>query len=487
MNMLRSWLTVASGLQARAVFLALRAMALTYHELPGRKTVVVFSEGFLHSHDSEAAMQAVIDAANRANVAIYVIDASGGRTGMSPDGRVIDMDGTLATQDLGILGPGHQAMGRSQFDWAQTLGSDLQGDLGVVAGATGGFLVRNTNDLLPALDRVVDDASEFYTLVYYPANRKYDGAFRRIKVELDGQSYHLRFRQGYWALPPGSELMMTPAASELLAGVESGERKASFTPQLNAALVPAPDGRFGVSAAVSMPGKLVKFDKLKDEYAAGASVVLTARDAHGQLLAVHERYADVRLKREERQKFSSNIFNLQTHLAITELQPVTVQAIVRLSDGSIGVSASKKIDPAPASLNLRVTDLVLSDQSNDVDCTADPMDPLCVKGMRIDVPAQPAFTSSTRMIVYFGVLGLDLDAAQRPGLRISFRLGRGEVWQPLKPDELQATPATIPHAFLMLAAFNLKSLPPGQYSLEMTAEDKIQGASATERADFSIE
>jgi len=76
-DMLRSWITTANALQARTVFVALRAMALAYRGLPGRKTVVVFSEGFLHALNGAAAMQAVIDAANRANVAIYVIDASG--------------------------------------------------------------------------------------------------------------------------------------------------------------------------------------------------------------------------------------------------------------------------------------------------------------------------------------------------------------------------------------------------------------------------
>jgi hypothetical protein len=48
-NMLRSWITTANALQARTVFVALRAMALDYRDLPGRKTVVVISEGFLHA------------------------------------------------------------------------------------------------------------------------------------------------------------------------------------------------------------------------------------------------------------------------------------------------------------------------------------------------------------------------------------------------------------------------------------------------------
>ena len=59
----------------------------------------------------------------------------------------------------------------NQFDWLQTLGTDRHGDLGWIANATGGFLIRDTNNLGSALDRVEEDASEYYTLVCSPSNR----------------------------------------------------------------------------------------------------------------------------------------------------------------------------------------------------------------------------------------------------------------------------------------------------------------------------
>src|SRR5438094_9201495 len=55
--------------------------------------------------------------------------------------------------------------------------------------------------------------------------------------------------------------MMTPAAAQLLATVESGERKPSFSPELSAVLVPAGNG-FGVAVAVSVPGSLVHFERV---------------------------------------------------------------------------------------------------------------------------------------------------------------------------------------------------------------------------------
>ena len=87
MNILRSWLVVASRDQAEAIFMALRALSLAYADLPGRKTVVIFSEGFFHSSDAEREMRAAVDAANRAGVTFYVIDASGANSRMAADVR----------------------------------------------------------------------------------------------------------------------------------------------------------------------------------------------------------------------------------------------------------------------------------------------------------------------------------------------------------------------------------------------------------------
>jgi hypothetical protein len=74
---LRAYLTMANMFQARAVFAALRAICVAYRDIPGRKNVILFSEGFLHSDDARPDLEAVADAANRANVSIYVIDPQG--------------------------------------------------------------------------------------------------------------------------------------------------------------------------------------------------------------------------------------------------------------------------------------------------------------------------------------------------------------------------------------------------------------------------
>jgi len=50
--------------------------------------------------------------------------------------------------------------------------------------------------------------------------RKSDGKFHTIKVELPQQhSYQLRYRKGYWAIPRGQAVAMSPAAAQLYSRV----------------------------------------------------------------------------------------------------------------------------------------------------------------------------------------------------------------------------------------------------------------------------
>ncbi|HTS06629.1 MAG TPA: VWA domain-containing protein [Candidatus Eisenbacteria bacterium] len=62
---------------ARSVFLALRTLAKGLSAAPGRKTLVLLSSGFPLTMELESEVNAVIDACNKSNVAVYPIDVRG--------------------------------------------------------------------------------------------------------------------------------------------------------------------------------------------------------------------------------------------------------------------------------------------------------------------------------------------------------------------------------------------------------------------------
>jgi len=66
---------------------------------------------------------------------------------------------------------------------------------------TGGrtIVVRNEKDLNKAFDELYDELRTRYTIGYSPANKKHDGSYRKIKVEIKNKEYSALARRGYYA------------------------------------------------------------------------------------------------------------------------------------------------------------------------------------------------------------------------------------------------------------------------------------------------
>jgi VWFA-related protein len=69
--------TAEADFGARSMLLAVRSLAKNLRSVPGRKMLVLFSGGFPLTGESESELTATIDACNKANVAIYALDARG--------------------------------------------------------------------------------------------------------------------------------------------------------------------------------------------------------------------------------------------------------------------------------------------------------------------------------------------------------------------------------------------------------------------------
>jgi VWFA-related protein len=70
---------------ARSVLLAIRNTCRSLREVPGRKTLILFSSGFPLNDERESELSATLDAANKANVSIYPVDVRGLQGLSAPD------------------------------------------------------------------------------------------------------------------------------------------------------------------------------------------------------------------------------------------------------------------------------------------------------------------------------------------------------------------------------------------------------------------
>jgi VWFA-related protein len=69
--------TAEADFGARSMLLAVRSLAKNLRSVPGRKMLILFSGGFPLTTQNESELTATIDACNKANVAIYALDARG--------------------------------------------------------------------------------------------------------------------------------------------------------------------------------------------------------------------------------------------------------------------------------------------------------------------------------------------------------------------------------------------------------------------------
>ena len=175
-------------------------------QLPGRKSVVLFSEGVAIPPAVHRLFLGVIDAANRANVSIYTMDAAGLRTD-SEQRKIADQVNAAGKRGLTSYAssPRRESSGNEPLTKALELNEDvLRQDphtgLGELAQGTGGLIFESTNNLRSGFDRVESDLRNYYLIGYTPTNSTYDGTFRKIEVKVKRPGLTVAARKGYFAV-----------------------------------------------------------------------------------------------------------------------------------------------------------------------------------------------------------------------------------------------------------------------------------------------
>ena len=119
----------------------------------------------------------------------------------------IDARGLAAVPSFSAEAGSSGLFARDSASWNQWL-SATQATMLDIAEATGGEAFMNTNNLVRAASKAVDEGSYYYTISYSPTNDKFDGRLRRIQVRMrkldPGQTYRLSYRSAYFADNPAA-------------------------------------------------------------------------------------------------------------------------------------------------------------------------------------------------------------------------------------------------------------------------------------------
>jgi VWFA-related protein len=168
---------------------ALQTAAKMLGTLNEKKALIYFASGLqLNGVDNQAQLHATINAAVRAGVSFWPIDARG-LVAQAPLG-----DATRGSPGGAGMYTGAAAMAvNDRFQRSQDT-------LWALAADTGGKALLDYNDLTKGMVQAQQAISSYYIIGYYTSNAALDGKFRRIKISLaDGLSASLDFRQGYFA------------------------------------------------------------------------------------------------------------------------------------------------------------------------------------------------------------------------------------------------------------------------------------------------
>jgi VWFA-related protein len=169
---------------------ALQTAVTMLRPLPEQKSLVFFTVNLsLNGTDNNAQMRATVNAAIRANVQIFPVDARGliaraplGNANQRSAGGLGMFSGALAQQAITRL-------------------QQSQDTLFALAKDTGGKALVDYNDLSLGVRQAADAQRSHYVLGFYSTHIASDGRFHRIQVRLaDGTSRaELVFRPGYFA------------------------------------------------------------------------------------------------------------------------------------------------------------------------------------------------------------------------------------------------------------------------------------------------
>ena len=277
--------------QGFATINSLLAVITPMRNLPGRKTIIFFSEGLALPQSVQTKFPAVINAANRANVSIYAIDSAGLRieSGTTEARNEINslanrrMQQTARGNDTGTSGPYTKALERNE----DLLRLDPRSGLGQLANETGGFLIHDTNDLKAGLQRIDDDMRAYYVLTYIPKNDDYDGQFRHIAVKLNRPNLEAQTRKGYYAVESVGQLPMLDYEAPAIAASRNAQSTSNPFSLRGAALDFPATGRPGLAvilgeAPISAFSLLPSSDK--KSYNSDFSIIALVRDETGQIV-----------------------------------------------------------------------------------------------------------------------------------------------------------------------------------------------------------
>ncbi|MDQ3804009.1 MAG: VWA domain-containing protein, partial [Acidobacteriota bacterium] len=473
----------------RALESAVRSSA----PLPGRKILFFISEGF-HLDPSEGMvrdrLRRITDAAARAGVVIYSMDAAGLRSGLSDatSAGAFDPTGRLTQTETGEL-------------------RGLQEPLHTLAADTGGRALVNTNAMGPAVEGALKETARYYLLAWRPeGGGRGAEKFRRIEVGVrDRKDLNVLVRRGFYvggaeeaargeekkrkredakqAAPSAAAKTATPADRELRAAISAARPRTALPTSLSLNFINTPQQGTVLSASVGLDRAAFNLLGASATERAAVDLLGFVLDDRGQTVTGFKHALGFDPREAARAPGQRMLYTYPF-----KLEPGLYQVRVAVRDQKTGRtgSAQEWVEiPDFSTGQLTLSSVLLAERAS-----GQPVETLAPEklseGVLLSVDRRFARSSSMRFVIF--IHNAALGGAARPDVALQVQVFRDD--QPVftaplikvRADEpLDGGP--LPYA----AELPLETFPPGRYALQLIAIDRTAKATAKRRVNFVVE
>jgi len=464
-------------------YYALESLMRSSARAPGRKLAFFISDGFLMDTGANGPglrekLDRVIDAATRAGVVVYTIDARGLGAGMV-------VDASNSRPQTGSSDPGLDMMMVGEV-------SAYQDAMNALAGDTGGRALRNQNYFDRWVGNVLDETSNYYLLAWRPDKEEEKAPkFRHVRVTVTGRpELSVRVPRGYLEGPlPGTQTATATTPEKPAAGkkpttpeTELGSALTDYYPSnglpttLSLTYLNTPKNETVLTSSIQIANRGLNYgDNGKQPAQINlAGVILNDR---GKIAASFKNQLSVNPVNTGASDSSGVIYNHHTPLV-----PGIYQVRVAARDdktGHVGSAMQFVVIPDLATHQLSTSSVLLGGQVLEDAKNKE-------AGPQIQLSVDHRFSRLNRLGYWMFIYNAKRDAAGAPNLIAQTQVVRDGRVMLSSPQRKLTQGGPDPDRIPFGEEMALQTLAPGRYDLRVTITDSIAGTTVTQTIDFVV-
>jgi VWFA-related protein len=451
---------------------ALQTAAKMLGHLNEKKALIYFASGLtLRGLDNQAQLHATVNAAVRAGVQFWPIDARG-----------LVASAPLGDATKGAPGGSGMYTGSSALAFSSNF-SQSQDTMYTIAADTGGKALLDNNDLSAGVVKAQKSFSSYYIIGYYPTNEALNGKFRRVKIALNnGATASLDYTQGYYAGKVFAKFTAADKERQLEDALMLGDPITELTIAMEVDYFQLNRAEYFVPIMVKIPGSELALARKGGAERTLIDFITEVKDDFGTTIQNVRDKADIKLSDSTAAELAKRRIQYPTGFTLLPGKYVIKFLARDAETGRIGTFQTKIVIP---NLNreekhIPISSVVLSSQRVDLKDAiynankdkdkSEVADPLVVDGQKLIPSVTRVFSTSKDMYVYLQAYQPSAAAVQPLVAFVTFYRGQTKTFETpplLVTAGLNNKLRTVPLKFDL----SLSKLPPGEYNCQVTVLD----------------